>query len=87
MPTTIAFLGAGRIARALIQGVLKTKNFSSSDIVVTSQSGVSATCLAEELGVTAAANNDEAIEAASIIILSSSSSSMAWDLECACVSL
>ena len=69
MPTTIAFLGAGRIARALIQGVLKTKNFSSSDSVVTSQSGVSATCLAEELGVTAAANNDEAIEAASIIIL------------------
>lgn len=65
--TKIAFLGSGRIARALIQGLLKS--ISPSDMIVTSQSGISAKQLAEEFGVTAATSNDEAIEAASTIIL------------------
>ena len=68
-PTTIAFIGSGRIARALIQGLLKTKSVTPHEIFVTSQSGISAKRLAEELGITAATSNDQAIEAASIIIL------------------
>jgi pyrroline-5-carboxylate reductase len=65
----ITFLGSGRIARALIQGLLKTKTISPSDIIVTSQNGISSKQLAQEFGVTAAINNEEAIDASSIIIL------------------
>ncbi|MCX6957750.1 MAG: pyrroline-5-carboxylate reductase [Verrucomicrobiae bacterium] len=65
----ISFLGSGRIARALIQGLLKTESVAPHEIFVTSHSGVSAKHLAEELGVTAAMSNNEAIEAASMIIL------------------
>lgn len=69
MPTKITFLGSGRIARALIQGLLKTASISPHDILVTSQSGTSAKNLAQELDVTAAMSNDQAIEASSMIIL------------------
>ncbi|MBX9577644.1 MAG: pyrroline-5-carboxylate reductase [Chthoniobacterales bacterium] len=68
-PTKIAFLGSGRIARALIQGLLKTESVAPNEIIVTSHSGVSAKRLAEEFGVTSATSNDQAIEATSIIIL------------------
>ena len=66
---SIAFLGSGRIARALIQGLLKTESVAPNEIIVTSHSGISSTRLAEELGVTATTSNDEAIEAASMVIL------------------
>lgn len=67
----ISFLGAGRMTRALIEGLLKTNNgaFAPHDIIVTSPSGVSAKRLAEEFGITAVTSNNEAIAAASTIIL------------------
>lgn len=65
----IAFLGSGRIARALIEGLLKTKSVAPSDIIVTSQSGISSQRLVQEFGVVAATSNNEAIEASSMIIL------------------
>ncbi len=65
----ISFLGSGRIARALIEGLLSTKSVAPNDIIVTSQSGVSSQKLAQEFGIIDTANNEEAINAASIIIL------------------
>lgn len=65
----IAFLGSGRIARALIEGLLKTNSIAPRDLIVTSQNGISSQQLAHEFGVRAAATNEEAIDAASIVIL------------------
>jgi pyrroline-5-carboxylate reductase len=67
--TKIAFIGSGRIAKALIQGLLQTKSIFPQDILTTSQNGVSAARLSKEFGVTATTSNDEAIEASSMIIL------------------
>jgi pyrroline-5-carboxylate reductase len=65
----ITFLGSGRIARALIEGLLKTGSVAPEEILVTSQHGTSAERLAQEWGVAAIATNHEAIEASSIVIL------------------
>lgn len=67
--TTLALLGSGRIARALIQGLLKTHRIAPNNIIVTSQSGTSARALAKEFHVVAAPSNEAAIEAASLVIL------------------
>ncbi len=65
----ISFLGAGRIARALIEGLVTSHSMDPTNIIVSSQSGISSKQLAQEFGITAAPTNDEAIEAASMIIL------------------
>ena len=64
MSTTIAFLGSGRIAQALIQGLLKTKSVAHHEIFVTSHSGVSSKRLAQEFGVTAVTSNTPLAELA-----------------------
>jgi pyrroline-5-carboxylate reductase len=68
-PSKITFLGAGRLARALIEGLLKTKTLDPHQILITSRSGVSAKKLAEELNITAILSHDQAIEKASVILL------------------
>jgi pyrroline-5-carboxylate reductase len=46
MPQKIAFLGAGRMASAIIDGLLSTKAATASDIAILGGSGPSAAALA-----------------------------------------
>ena len=66
---SLAFLGAGRLATALIRGLLSSKIVSPSQIIVSSKSGTSAQTLASTYGVQAAPDNDTAIKQASVVFL------------------
>ena len=66
---TVAFLGAGRMAQALIRGFLDAKLIAPHEIIASSKSGSSAVALSKKYSIQAAANNKEAIDAASVIFL------------------
>ena len=56
-----AFLGAGKMAMALIQGMLRANLCSASEITVSSRSRAGLENLAAATGVRAAASNAEAV--------------------------
>lgn len=68
-PGSIAFLGAGRLAKALIKGFLQSGVLQPNDIFVTSKSGTTAQHVAGEYGLTAVADNATAVTNAEVIFL------------------
>jgi pyrroline-5-carboxylate reductase len=64
-----AFLGAGKMAAALIQGMLRAKLCSASDIAVSSRSKGGLGNLAAATGVRAAASNADVMEGADVVLL------------------
>jgi len=69
MTSSLAFLGAGRMAKALISGFLHAALVPAEKITLSSKSGTSAQALAEQYGLCAALNNQEAIMASPVIFL------------------
>jgi pyrroline-5-carboxylate reductase len=66
---TIAFIGAGNMAEALVQGVLAAKTISSERVWVTDVRSERLAFMRERYGVHGTANNREAVSAADVIIL------------------
>jgi pyrroline-5-carboxylate reductase len=64
-----AFLGAGKMAMALIQGTLRANLCSASEIIVSSRSRAGLESLVSATGVSAAASNAEAVREADAIVL------------------
>ena len=64
-----AFLGAGKMAMALIQGMLRANLCSASEITVSSRSRTGLENLAEATAVRAAASNAEAVAEADTVLL------------------
>jgi pyrroline-5-carboxylate reductase len=64
-----AFLGAGKMAMALIQGTLRANLCSASEIIVSSRSRAGLEGLVSATGVCAAASNAEAVREADAIVL------------------
>lgn len=65
----ISFLGAGRLANALIKGFLNSGLVSPSEITVSSKSGTTALALATKYDIQAAPDNISSATASSIIFL------------------
>ncbi len=66
---TYAFLGAGKMALALIHGILRAKVCAASDIVVASRSKQNLQNLAAAVSVRTANSNAEAVQAADLVVL------------------
>jgi pyrroline-5-carboxylate reductase len=66
---TYAFLGAGKMALALVHGMLRAKLCSPSDIVVSSRSRAGIESLVVATSVHAVASNAEAVAAADVVVL------------------
>lgn len=64
-----AFLGAGKMAMALIQGALRANLCSASEITVSSRSKSGLESLASATGVRAATSNAEAVAEADTVVL------------------
>jgi pyrroline-5-carboxylate reductase len=64
-----AFLGAGRMAMALVQGMLRANLCSASEITVSSRSRKGLENLAAATGVRAAASNAEAVAEADTVVI------------------
>ncbi len=64
-----AFLGAGKMAMALIQGALRANLCSASEITVSSRSRAGLESLVSTTGVRAAASNAEAVREADTVML------------------
>ncbi|MGC2576214.1 MAG: NAD(P)-binding domain-containing protein, partial [Terrimicrobiaceae bacterium] len=64
-----AFLGAGKMALALIQGMLRANLCSASEITVSSRSRPGLENLVAATGTRAAASNAEAVEEAGTVLL------------------
>lgn len=67
--TSLTFLGAGRMAKALIQGLINAHLVVGQKISVSSKNGTSAQALAQEYDLQAVSNNDQAIMASPVIFL------------------
>ena len=65
----LGFIGCGKMATALIQGVLKAGLCRAKDITVSDILAPAAQKLAKELGVTAAAGNADVVRASDVIVL------------------
>lgn len=65
---SIAIIGAGHLGSALIRGLIKS-GYPREYITISNRNHEKSTCLADELGVTAAASNTEAITNKEVIIL------------------
>ena len=66
---TIAFIGAGNMAEALIRGLLTAKTVASSQLIVTDVRLDRLACLAETFGVRTMPDNAAAAAAADIVLL------------------
>lgn len=69
MPQKIAFLGAGRMASAIIDGLLATKAVAPSDIAILGGSGPSASALATRTGVRLAADLPGLVQGADLVVI------------------
>ena len=65
----IGFIGCGKMATALIKGVLKSGLSQPSDITASDVHTPSADALAKETGVKAVATNVEVVDASDAIVL------------------
>lgn len=63
-----AFIGAGRMNRALVQGLIRA-GVAASEIYVTNRSAAKLEALQKEFGIVASPDNESAIRAADVIIL------------------
>jgi len=66
---TLAFIGAGRMASAIIDGLLAKKTYRPSDIVCLSGSGLSAETLAQRTGIRRANTLDELLKGPDILVV------------------
>lgn len=66
----IAFIGAGNMAMALIEGLIAARTFDESHIVASDPRSELLGQLARTHGFTAAASNAEAVRAANVVVLS-----------------
>jgi len=66
---TIAFVGAGNMAGALIRGLIGTATVPASQIIAADPEQARIDALAEDLGIRTARNNAEAIREASVVVL------------------
>lgn len=66
---TYAFLGAGKMALALVHGMLRAKLCGASDIVVSSRSKSGLESLSAATSVRAVATNADAVSAADVVVL------------------
>ena len=69
MPIKIAFLGAGRMASAIIDGLLATKAAAPADIAVLGGSGPSAATLVARTGVRLAADLPDLMHGADLVVI------------------
>ena len=65
----IAFLGAGRMASAIVRGLLRQERYAPEELICTSASGVSAQALAEETGIRSTDNLAALLSEASTLVL------------------
>lgn len=69
MTPSLSFLGAGRMAQALMRGLLQASFIEKENIFISSRHGDSAQKLAREYQVNATSDNEEAIIASPVILL------------------
>lgn len=67
--TKIAFIGAGRMAGAMIGGLLKQNVFSARDIICTSANDGTGEKLAADLGIVFTLDPEELLEGATTVVL------------------
>lgn len=64
-----SFIGAGRMNRALVQGLLRAKVCVASDICVSTRTATKLDALVTEFGIIASENNEVAVEASDVVVL------------------
>ena len=69
MPTQIAFIGAGRMASAIIDGLLATQASAPADIAILGGGGPGAAALAARTGVRLAADLPDLLRAADLVVV------------------
>lgn len=69
MPTSIAFLGAGRMASAIVDGLLAGNTVSTADLACMGGSGGSASALAKRTGIRLASSLEELIQPADVVVV------------------
>lgn len=69
MPQKIAFLGAGRMASAIIDGLLATQAAAPADIAILGGSGPSAATLAARAGVRLATDLPDLVQDADLVVI------------------
>jgi len=77
MAHKIAFVGAGRLASAIVRGLLAQKVFSAGEIACTSKSGDSARKLAAETGIAHLPDLRELLGSADIVVVAFKPQSLA----------
>src|SRR5262245_60505551 len=65
----IGFIGCGKMATALVQGVLKAGLYSPADVLLSDAVAATAEKLAKATGATAAGANSEVLAAADVLVL------------------
>jgi pyrroline-5-carboxylate reductase len=65
----IASIGAGRMASALVRGLVQSGVCAAADVAISDRSGAARDQLAHALGATSAATNAEAVTGADIVLL------------------
>lgn len=69
MSTTLAFLGAGRMASAIVDGILAKGTYSKNNVACLSGSGVSAAAFAQRTGIRLATTLEDLLAAADILVV------------------
>ena len=65
----IAFIGAGKMAEAIIGSIIRADVVAAADVVISDPSGERVAAMTGEFGVTAAGSNVEAVENAEVVFL------------------
>lgn len=74
---TLAFLGSGRLASAIVRGLLARRIYAPADLACTSKSGLSAQKLAAETGIACEPDLDRLVGPAAIVIVAFKPQSLA----------
>jgi pyrroline-5-carboxylate reductase len=69
LDSTIAFIGAGNMAGALIRGLLGTSTVTPDQIIASDPDEARRTLLSSELGVRTTPSNEEALRGANVVML------------------
>ncbi|MBL9208139.1 MAG: pyrroline-5-carboxylate reductase [Opitutaceae bacterium] len=65
----LTFIGSGRMASAMVEGLLAKGVYSTSDVICLGGSGTSASALAARTGILVAASLEQALESAETVIV------------------
>lgn len=76
-PPRLAFLGAGRLASAIVGGLLRRRHWTAADLACTSRQGASATALAATTGITAEPDLPRLLGPADVVIVAFKPQSLA----------